>query len=314
MVQLIKQTIQIQHPAFNHFVMSFLPALQLIIQQKLGSYVPGDADIHLTPVGGGSINDSYRINTGPHHLFCKINSATKFPHLFQREQSGIEWIGKQQVISTPRIIASFEEEGIQCLIMEWIKEGERTGKFWKLFGEQLAALHRHTHESFGFHEDNYMGSVPQQNSPEQSWIVFFTGHRLEPLVRLCTDKVQLSKKHLQQFHHLYLKLPQIFDTGERPSLVHGDLWNGNFMCNQNSKPVLIDPAVYYGHRAVDLAMTTLFGGFHSSFYEAYHASYPFSPNYQEQWQVCNLYPLLIHLYLFGSSYLRQIEQTLQQFA
>ena len=100
---------------------------------------------------------------------------------------------------------------------------------------------------------------------------------------------------------------------EKPALLHGDLWSGNFMCNASSKPVLIDPAVYYGHRSMDLAMTTLFGGFRQTFYEAYNFHFPLPYNYEQQWAVCKLYPLLIHLYLFGLGYLPQIERTLKQF-
>ena len=154
-----------------------------------------------------------------------------------------------------------------------------------------------------------MGIVPQKNSAEKEWSLFFQKHRLMPLVKYCLDKNLLSSKHENQFHDLYDKLPSIFNI-EEPSLLHGDLWSGNFMCNQYSEAVLIDPAVYFGHRSADLAMTTLFGGFDRSFYEAYHYHFPFPDNYQQQWDVCTLYPLLIHLLLFGKSYLHQIEETL----
>jgi protein-ribulosamine 3-kinase len=114
------------------------------------------------------------------------------------------------------------------------------------------------------------------------------------------------------FENLYRELESVFDI-EQPSLLHGDLWNGNFMCDQNSEPVLIDPALYFGHRSMDLAMTALFGGFEKSFYEAYNYHFPFPNNYREQWEICNLYPLLIHLNLFGAGYLGQIGRTLERF-
>ncbi|HVF97476.1 MAG TPA: fructosamine kinase family protein, partial [Flavisolibacter sp.] len=117
---------------------------------------------------------------------------------------------------------------------------------------------------------------------------------------------------LRQFENIDKRLEEIFEE-EKPSLLHGDLWSGNFMCNLKGEPVLFDPAVYYGHRSADLAMTTLFGGFKPSFYEAYHHHFPLPANYKEQWAACNLYPLLIHLYLFGTRYLSQIEETLRQF-
>ena len=289
-------------------------SLQTTIQQKLQNDFPGPiSHINLIAVGGGSINQTYRLSLGNHNFFCKVNSASKFPHLFLKERSGIELIKKQGCIKVPDVMDCFEAEGRQVLLMEWISTGERTENFWKKFGEQLAALHRVSNSYFGLNEDNYMGSVHQSNQPSDSWIGFFYGQRLQPLLHKCTAKKLLSAKHRQQFENLYPQLPAIFDKKQKPALVHGDLWSGNYMCNERSEPVLIDPAVCFGHPAADLGMTTLFGGFRPAFYEAYHYHSPFPPNYKEQWQVCNLYPLLIHLYLFGGSYLPQIEQTLHKF-
>ena len=112
--------------------------------------------------------------------------------------------------------------------------------------------------------------------------------------------------------NLYRQLPNIF-APESPALQHGDLWSGNFLCDDQSMPVLIDPAIYFGHRSIDLGMTTLFGGFERAFYESYHNSYPLAHNHKEQWEVCNLYPLLIHLNLFGKSYLGDIFRTIQRY-
>jgi protein-ribulosamine 3-kinase len=268
--------------------------------------------IELRSVGGGSINETYKIITPQHTFFCKINSATKFPHLFQKEAKGLSLIRKQKIIRVPEVMDWFEEDGKQFLILEWIPSGERTESFWRKFGEQLAELHKATDTSFGLEEDNYMGSVPQQNHQSTHWNTFFIKHRLQPLIKQCRDQQLFSSTHVQQFEKVINKLPDIFNR-EPPSLLHGDLWRGNFMCDEASTPVLIDPAVYFGHRSVDLAMTTLFGGFHQPFYEAYHYHFPLPTNYEEQWKVCNLYPLLIHLLLFGKSYLSQIESTLNDF-
>jgi fructosamine-3-kinase len=289
-------------------------SLQLAIQQKLKKHFSFlNESINLTPVGGGSINQTWRLNFSNEILFCKVNSASKFPHLFQKEKLGLELISKQNIIKVPGVIDCFEFKDNQILLLEWIDSGERTESFWQKFGEQLAALHQITNNHFGLMEDNYMGSVPQSNKPSGNWINFFAEQRLQPLVKKCSDKGMLANRHQKQFEILYKHLPNIFDEDHKPALVHGDLWSGNFMCNQFSEPVLIDPAVYYGHPSVDTGMTTLFGGFRTAFYEAYHHSSPFSKNYKEQWRVCNLYPLLIHLYLFGSSYLAQIEQSLDRF-
>jgi fructosamine-3-kinase len=268
----------------------------------------------LRPVGGGSINETFKVSLSDGTaFFCKMNSATKFPHLFEQERKGLERIGKQGVIRVPEVIGTMEMNGWQLLLLEWIGLGERTDLFWKKFGEQLAMLHQKEGTHYGSEEDNYMGSVPQRNQWEEDWISFFIHQRLRPLATQCATQGLLTSHIVKQLEQLYLILPTIFDVAEKPCLVHGDLWSGNFMCDNRSLPVLIDPASYYGHRSVDLAMTTLFGGFRAPFYEAYHYHYPLPSNYEEQWQVCNLYPLLIHLLLFGSSYLPQIESTLQQF-
>jgi protein-ribulosamine 3-kinase len=269
--------------------------------------------IEFSSISGGSINETCRINGEGQEWFCKINSATKFPQLFEKESKGLKLLSTCRQIRVPDLIDCFEEGGKQVLILEWIREGERTENFWKQFGKSLAALHCIREDQFGLAFDNYMGSVPQNNQRSPNWVDFFIHQRLLPLVNHCVDSKLLSVKHRNNFEVLFRKLPSIFNGEEKPSLLHGDLWSGNFMCDENSKPVLIDPAVYFGHPSVDLGMTTLFGGFHPYFYEAYQYHHALPSNYQQQWQVSNLYPLLIHLHLFGQSYLPQINETLKQF-
>lgn len=293
----------------------FLTAIQPIIYKKIKERFPlPKNEIHLNSIGGGSINETYRIRLGEHEFFCKVNSASKFPHLFEKETNGLKLIAQQNIIQVPEIIDCFEANGKQVLLLKWINEGERTENFWEKLGEQLVGLHQVSHEYFGLNEDNYMGSIPQINLPAKNWIDFFVHQRLQPLTNQCVAQQLLSPQHQASFENLYKQLPSIFGQEQKPSLLHGDLWNGNFMCNQNSEPVLIDAAVYFGHPSMDLGMTDLFGGFDSAFYKAYRYHSPFPSNYKEQWQVCNLYPLLIHLYLFGKSYLSQIEHTLNRFS
>ena len=231
--------------------------------------------------------------------------------MFKKEKNGLGLLKEQNKIHVPSVINYSEINDQQILVLEWIEESRKTNQFWKTLGEQLAALHQTTNDRFGLEEDNYMGSVVQLNSQHTDWIEFFINQRLQPLINLCRH--YLTLKHYYHFELLYKRLPGIFNE-EKPSLLHGDLWSGNFMCDETKAPILIDPAVYFGHRSVDLGMTTLFGGFHSLFYESYHYHFPFPSNYKEQWKICNLYPLLIHLYLFGRNYLSQIEQTLEEFS
>jgi fructosamine-3-kinase len=285
--------------------MASFSMIQRVVTGRLGPCT-------LQPVGGGSINETYKAETGSGSFFCKVNSATKFPHLFEKEALGLARLGTEGIIKVPEVLDCFETDGLQLLLLQWVESGSRTDTFWKKFGAQLAQLHHVTASSFGLEENNYMGAVPQSNTQQNNWIHFFTEERLKPLVEQCSVKGLIEEKTRHRFEKLYPLLDDLFEPSP-PSLLHGDLWSGNFMCSAEGEPVLVDPAVYFGHRSMDLGMTTLFGGFTKTFYEAYHDHYPFPSNYEEQWQVCNLYPLLIHVLLFGSSYVRQVETILKRF-
>lgn len=271
------------------------------------------SDIQIKSVGGGSINVAYhiRLDSGK-HFFLKLNSSGKYPALFEKEKNGLLILAEQEIFLVPEIIVSKTIDDIQMLLLEWIDAGQTDRKFWQSFGEQLARLHHVTNEHFGFYEDNYMGALPQNNTNTKSWIDFFIHYRLHPQIKIAINKNLLRKNHVADFEMLEGKLGSIFNE-EKPSLLHGDLWSGNYMCNDASQPVLIDPAVYFGHRSMDLAMTTLFGGFEKHFYDSYHYHFPFPPGYDAQWEVCNLYPLLIHLNLFGSGYLNQLENIFNKY-
>jgi len=286
--------------------------MQPSIQKYLNQYFSiSNSTIQFRSIGGGCINDCFQITVNSERFFLKINSANQYPNLFQKEKNGLELLGSQNIIRAPKPILCDEVEDQQILLLEWIDTGSRTKQFWKTFGEQLVWLHHSTQDHFGLDENNYMGSLPQNNEPQSDWNKFFIDCRLQPQIKLAEEKMLLQKKHLAAFENLYPKLPGIFND-EKPSLLHGDLWNGNFMCDENSQPVLIDPAVYYGHRIVDIAMTTIFGGFDKEFYDSYNYHHPFPKNFREQCDIANLYPLLIHLNLFGSSYLSQIELILNR--
>jgi fructosamine-3-kinase len=283
-------------------------SVQSFIQQLLNT----NASLQFSQVGGGSINHTYRIKAGTNSFFCKLNSHTGFPGMFEAEQNGLALLAQQQVIRIPRVIAHEQKDDTQILILEWIEQGLKTETFWETFGRQLAALHHVQHNEFGLAADNYMGALPQYNKPDSSWTAFFIHRRLQPQVKLALSHNLLEPAHAAQFEKLYQQLSVIFPA-EPPVLLHGDLWSGNFLCDDKGKPVLIDPAVYYGHRSVDMAMTTLFGGFDARFYESYNYHFPLPANYRQQWEICNLYPLLIHLNLFGKSYLADILNTIRQY-
>lgn len=288
-------------------------AVQSFILQSLKSVAGVSADtIQLTPVGGGSINETYKVTAGKELFFCKVNSVSKYPGLFDCEAAGLALLGWQNVIRVPRFIATGATEGWQVLLLEWIEQGLKSDAFWERFGQQLAALHHVQGEQFGLNSDNYMGALHQYNKGNDKWTDFFIHQRLQPQVKLAVDNKLLGITAANSFENLYKKLPDIFPA-EPPVLLHGDLWSGNFLCDDKGQPVLIDPAVYYGHRSIDLGMTTLFGGFDALFYESYQHHYPLPVNYREQWDVCNIYPLLIHLNLFGKSYLADVLNAIRRY-
>jgi protein-ribulosamine 3-kinase len=278
---------------------------------KILSEVLSEKEIKLQQQGGGCINQCFKVETGNQKYFCKINSASKFPQLFEAEAQGLELIRNSKIFKTPEVIEIFSHEDHQFLLLEWIEEGKKLTRFWESFGTALAKLHNVTNEYYGLVNDNYMGSVSQLNKQNYDWITFFVEYRLNPLIKSCKEKNLLSSEHEHSFQNLILKLPGYFKN-VKPSLVHGDLWSGNFMCSENEEPVLIDPAVYFGIPAVDIGMTKLFGGFNKTFYDAYQYHSALPPDDQQN-KICNLYPLLIHLFLFGKSYLRQIEETINEF-
>jgi protein-ribulosamine 3-kinase len=271
------------------------------------------AALSFTATGGGSISNAYIVySNNKSSFFCKLNSSSRFPDLFNKEKNGLDAISKAKIIRTPKVVLVDKVGDTELILMELIQAGQRTNTFWKQFGEQLAVLHRVTEREFGFDEDNYIGSLHQSNNKAPDWISFFINERLEPQIELGSRNMLLQNKHIDQFHRMYNRLASIFPV-EPPSLLHGDLWSGNFLCDSEHQPVLIDPAVYFGNRNMDLAMTTLFGGFDRTFYEAYNHHFAFGPNYNEQWELCNLYPLLVHLNLFGSNYLGSISSIISRF-
>lgn len=178
-------------------------------------------------------------------------------------------------------------------------------------GRKLAQLHQNSSPSFGLDTSNYIGSLPQENSRHSNWIPFFVEQRIRPLLK--QTEAMFSDNELKQFDRLFTRLEQFFPV-EKPSLLHGDLWSGNTFTSETNEPVLIDPAMYYGHRLMDLGMTRLFGGFSADFYAAYQEFQPLESNWEDACEIANLYPLLVHLRLFGMAYKGQIIDLLSTYS
>lgn len=263
-------------------------------------------------VGGGCINRTLKLITTEGAYFIKLNDACLYPGMFDAEMLGLKLLAGKSALRIPVPLISGKFNNTAFLLMEFIGQSPPVKNFWESFGASLAALHKNTHPKFGLDISNYIGSLPQQNSYCDSWSEFFSTQRLGPLSESAYRKQLLPSKLMAHFERLYARLPEIFPE-EPPALLHGDLWNGNYMTDDKGQACLIDPAVYYGHREMDLAMSMLFGGFPSEFYDAYNNTYPLEKGWNDRVKICKLYPLLVHLILFGKSYLPEIERIVRRF-
>lgn len=263
-------------------------------------------------VRGGCINNGGRLETAQGRVFIKWNSAKRFEGMFTAEAKGLELLTKANCIRIPKILYCYEGEEYSCLILEWIDSGPKKHDYWSILGQQLAALHRQTWDTYGLDHDNFIGSLTQHNKQKVDWIDFFISQRLEPQLKLAAESGKMGKNDIKVFELLYKKLP-FFLSIEPPSLTHGDLWSGNLMTDALGMPTLIDPAAAYTHREIDLGYTILFGGFDPQFYANYHESFPLAAGYQERLDVYNLYPLLVHVNLFGGGYRQQVISILDRF-
>jgi protein-ribulosamine 3-kinase len=282
------------------------------IGELLSEKLETGADVtDIRPAGAGCINATYIFKLGGSDYFLKENSSVDLPGMFEKERDGLTELAKCNHVYIPKPVLVYETEKEQYLVMEYLVQTAANTRYYELLGRGLAELHNIKNEAFGFGDDNYIGSVPQSNMRSKTWPDFFSMQRLHPLVKWSYDQELLSKTHVKSFENLYGKLEEVFPP-EQPCLLHGDLWKGNVM-NTTKGPALYDPAVYYGHREMDLAMTRLFGGFEESFYKTYEAYYPLEKGHRYRTDICNLYPLLVHVKLFGPGYLQDVFSIIKQF-
>lgn len=252
------------------------------------------------PVHGGDINQVYKLLTNEGTFIIKINQADLLG-LFEKEAQGLELLRKNSDFRIPSVITTNTFQDGQFILMEYISSGEKNTRYWEEFGEQLALMHRKTNQCFGLDHSNYIGSLSQSNEPHSKWSSFYFHERILKQLDLLKDQQQLSFSP-EQLTALHERIEVLFS--EQPSsLLHGDLWSGNCMVDERNTPVLIDPAVYYGHREMDLAMTLLFGGFDEPFYSAYNRVFPLETDWRNRIEMCQLYPLLVHANLFGGHYI-----------
>jgi protein-ribulosamine 3-kinase len=265
-------------------------------------------------VGGGCISNTARVdfNSGA-RAFLKWSRSGEHPETMLREEAAsLEAIAATRTVRVPAVLSAGIGAAYQWLLLEWLEPGPRTRKNQRALGEQLAELHKASSKTFGWPHDNFIGSLPQSNRQHKDWSEFWGAERLQPQLKMA--KSHLGDGGLGGFDALIAELPQLLDAvaDERPSLLHGDLWSGNMHMLADGSAALIDPSTYYGHREVDIAMSKLFGGFSDDFYDAYSASWPHRDGLERRIIIYQLYYLLVHVNLFGGSYVQQTMNAVRQ--
>lgn len=252
-------------------------------------------------ISGGDINTAELLEGSGHRYFVKSNDAAR-REMFEAESAGLVEISNSASVRVPQPVCLGVHDDQAFLVLEFLDFGHGAGKSDELLGQQLAALHRTTTSEFGWRRDNTIGSTPQINTAERDWVTFYREHRLRYQLELA-EQNGLGGNTLTSGNQLLEKLPAFFARYRPlPSLLHGDLWGGNHAALQDGTPVIFDPAVYYGDREADIAMTELFGGYSAGFYAAYNDTWPLDAGYRVRKNLYNLYHVLNHYNLFGGGY------------
>jgi fructosamine-3-kinase len=288
------------------------PALTAGVAARLGKEIIGTRDLH-----GGDIHAAYRVLLrGGDVVFVK-SSAGAPQGMFTAEARGLDWLRAAGALRIPTVIAvADDDEGPRFLALEYLEPGHHDATFDEKLGRGLAALHRFGAPAYGFEHDNYIGSLPQSNREHATWAAFYREERLMPLVRRAIDRRALAGSARAKFDRLFDRLESMVGPAEPPSRLHGDLWGGNLHADDRGHPCLIDPAVYGGHREIDLAMMRLFGGFGPRVFAAYREAWPLAHDDEARVPLYQLYPLLVHVNLFGGGYadsaLRALDEALSR--
>jgi len=273
----------------------------------------GESVVQVVPVSGGCIAEACRVETLANSFFLKWGEP---PERCAAEAAGLFALREVSTeLYVPNVLwqGPYDAEMHSALLLSWIEAGPECGAVWASLGRGLAQLHCHFAQQFGFADNNFIGRLPQRNTWHRMWPTFFRDERLLPQFERARHhgvwRPVWDSPADKMLHNLENWLP----ARPEASLVHGDLWRGNIISMKDGRAAIIDPAVYFGHREVDLAMTELFGGFDANFYDAYNETWPLAPGYAARRDVYNLYHLLNHLNHFGESYADSIESILFHF-
>jgi len=259
-------------------------------------------------LAGGDINDAYAVDLADgRQLFVKTRAHAPTT-MYAREASGLRWLAQARALRVPEVIA----QGESFLALERIASAQRSASYEEALGRGLAALHRAGAPCFGLHEDNFVGSLRQSNEPCDDWLSFYRERRLRAQLALA-DKKGRAERLRAKMERLIERLPMLVGDPEPPARLHGDLWGGNVICDERGAPVLIDPAVYGGSREIDLAMLQLFGGFSPRALAAYDEVFPLAAGFRERVTLYQIYPLMVHVNLFGGGYVSGAEHAIESY-
>ena len=280
--------------------------LEASLGNALGSRVKG-----ARPLSGGDINDAYEATLADGRVVF-VKSNVRAPNdMFVTEARGLAWLAEAGALRVPAVLASGgANEMTPFLALELVRPAPRAPDFDERLGHGLAALHRHGAEAFGLDHDNYIGRLPQKNTFAVNWPEFYRVRRLGAQLKAAVDAGLASTRMRRSFERLLAQLETLCGPPEPPARLHGDLWGGNLITDELGEPCLIDPAVYGGHREIDLAMMKLFGGFGPRVFAAYKEAFPLADGYRERVALYQLYPLMVHVNLFGGGYVPQVEAAL----
>lgn len=259
-------------------------------------------------VGGGSINQAFRITDGDRDYFLKLNRAAQYA-MFEAEALGLRAMADTQTIRVPKPICWGTADGSCYIVMEYLPLGNNSRDSWYQMGQDLAAMHRVSSDrGFGWQRDNTIGDTPQKNPWTADWVEFYVEHRLRYQFQLAHRRGNFPRQD-----ELMAAVPSLLaGHTPAPSLVHGDLWSGNASVTVDGTPVILDPATYYGDREVDIAMSELFGRFPQPFYDGYNDAYALAPGYETRKILYNLYHILNHFNLFGGGYSSQAQRMIER--
>jgi fructosamine-3-kinase len=268
----------------------------------------GSAVVSWDPVSGGDINAAFEARLADGRVVFVKSNDDEPPGMFAAEARGLAWLAEAKALRVPAVLA----QGPRFLALEHLLAGPRQPRFDETLGHGLAALHRAGAPGFGLDHDNFIGRLPQANGSRPTWTDFYRERRLEPQLRLAVDGRRASPAVRRGFDRLLPRLEALVGPPEAPARLHGDLWGGNAMADENGQPCLIDPAVYGGHREIDLAMMRLFGGFSARVFAAYGEAFPLPPGSEDRVPLYQLYFLMVHVNLFGGSYVASVEHALDR--